>query len=64
MAYKFRIYPDGEQARLFRRTIGCCRLVYNTCLEQKRLERHRSDPRRLSAIDQNKQLADLKAELP
>ncbi|WP_425376380.1 helix-turn-helix domain-containing protein, partial [Rhizobium sullae] len=20
MAYKFRIYPDGEQARLFRRT--------------------------------------------
>ncbi|UWU17123.1 transposase (plasmid) [Rhizobium sullae] len=64
MAYKFRIYPDGEQARLLRRTIGCCRLVYNTCLEQKRLERHRSDPRRLSAIDQNKQLADLKAELP
>ncbi|WP_210191301.1 helix-turn-helix domain-containing protein, partial [Rhizobium sullae] len=36
MAYKFRIYPDAEQARLFRRTIGCCRLVYNTCLEQKR----------------------------
>jgi putative transposase len=64
MAYKFRIYPDEAQARLFRRTIGCCRVVYNTCLEQKRLERHRSEPRRLSAVDQNKQIGDLKAALP
>jgi putative transposase len=64
MAYKFRIYPDEAQARLFRRTIGCCRVVYNTCLEQKRLERERSDPRRLTAVDQNKQLGDLKAALP
>jgi putative transposase len=64
MAYKFRIYPDEAQARLFRRTIGCCRVVYNTCLEQKRLERHRSEPRRLTAVDQNKQIGDLKDALP
>jgi putative transposase len=64
LAYKFRIYPDEAQARLFRRTIGCCRVVYNTCLEQKRLERHRSDPRRLTAVDQNKQIGDLKTALP
>jgi putative transposase len=64
MAYKFRIYPDEAQAQLFRRTIGCCRVVYNACLEQKRLERHRSEPRRLTAVDQNKQIGDLKAELP
>jgi putative transposase len=31
-AYRFRIYPDAEQEVLFRRTIGCCRLVYNLCL--------------------------------
>ena len=62
--FKFRIYPDGEQQRLFRRTAGCCRLVYNLCLEQKRLERHRSEPRRLSAVDQNNQLPELKAALP
>jgi putative transposase len=61
MAYKFRLYPDAAQARLFRRTIGCCRVVYNTCLEQKRLERQRSHPRRLSVVDQHKQLGDLKA---
>jgi hypothetical protein len=28
-AYRFRIYPDATQEELFRRTIGCCRLVYN-----------------------------------
>jgi transposase len=64
MAYRFRLYPDEGQARLFRRTIGCCRVVYNTCLEQKRLERHRSEPRRLTAIDQNNQIGDLKSALP
>lgn len=64
MAYKFRIYPDEVQARLFRRTIGCCRVVYNTCLEQKRLERHRSEPRRLTVADQHKQLQDFKAHAP
>lgn len=26
-AYRFRIYPDAAQEELFRRTIGCCRLV-------------------------------------
>jgi putative transposase len=63
-AYKFRIYPNEAKARLFRRTAGCCRLVYNTCLEQKTLERHRSDPRRLTAIDQHKMLRELKAHAP
>jgi len=50
-AYRFRIYPTAEQEVLFRRTIGCCRLVYNLCLDQKKLERERSDPRRLTAFD-------------
>jgi Helix-turn-helix domain len=26
-AYRFRIYPEGEQESLFRRTVGCCRFV-------------------------------------
>lgn len=42
-AYKFRIYPDVLQDWLFRNTIGCCRVVYNTCLSQRQLEWHRSE---------------------
>jgi putative transposase len=61
-AYKFRIYPDATQEELFRRTVGCCRLVYNLCLAQKTLERERSRPRKLSQFDQIKELTALKAE--
>lgn len=31
-AYRFRFYPTREQENLLRRTIGCCRLVYNKAL--------------------------------
>jgi hypothetical protein len=61
-AYKFRIYPDATQEELFLRTIGCCRLVYNLCLDQKKLERERSNPWRLTAFDQMKELTSLKRE--
>lgn len=61
-AFKFRIYPDDTQEELFRRTVGCCRLVYNLCLDQKMLERERSTPRKLSQFDQIKELTGLKAE--
>ncbi len=38
-AYKFRIYPNNEQALLIAKTIGCCRFVYNYALgEQKKYE--------------------------
>jgi putative transposase len=61
-AYKYRIYPDATQEELFRRSIGCCRLIYNLCLDQKILERQRSSPRSLSAFDQMKELKALKHE--
>ncbi|CAH1692169.1 transposase [Hyphomicrobiales bacterium] len=61
-AYRFRIYPSPDQAGLFRRTVGCCRLVYNLCLDQKTLESHRSAPRRLSYADQCDGLTELKRE--
>ncbi len=63
-AYKFRAYPDPEQESLFWRTAGCCRLVYNLCLEQRRLEWHRSVPRRITAAGQMKELKALKAAAP
>lgn len=61
-AYRFRIYPDVDQEDLFRRTIGCCRLVYNLCLDHKILERKRCNPRKLTAYDHMKELTALKRE--
>jgi len=63
-AYKFRIYPDVEQERLFRRTAGSCRLVYNLCLEQRKMAWNRLNPTSISYIDQHKELKALKAYLP
>ena len=34
-AYKFRLYPTKEQENLLRRTIGCCRKIYNMALEYR-----------------------------
>jgi putative transposase len=64
LGYKYRIYPDAAQERLFRRTVGSCRFVYNLFLEQKKLEWGRSDPRRLTQIDQIKQIPEAKLHFP
>lgn len=34
-AYKFRIYPTGEQKVLFAKTFGCVRFIYNKMLSDK-----------------------------
>ena len=34
-AYKYRIYPTGEQKALLAKTFGCCRFVYNWALNLK-----------------------------
>ncbi len=64
LGYKYRIYPDANQERLFRRTAGCCRFLYNLFLEQKKLEWGRSTPRRLTQIDQIKQIPEAKGHFP
>ena len=33
--FKYRFYPTAEQENLLRRTIGCCRLVYNRALHER-----------------------------
>jgi putative transposase len=33
--FKYRFYPTAEQETLLRRTIGCCRLVYNRALHER-----------------------------
>lgn len=34
-AYKFRIYPNGQQKQFFIETFGCVRFTYNQLLEAK-----------------------------
>ncbi|MEI8397349.1 MAG: RNA-guided endonuclease TnpB family protein [Rhodospirillaceae bacterium] len=63
-AYRYRVYPTTEQENLFRQTVGCCRLVYNLALEQRKLNWHRSKPLRLTSYDQIKELPALKDEVP
>jgi putative transposase len=63
-SYRFRIYPDATQREFFERTVGCCRLLYNLCLDQKKLELERSDPRKLFAFDQINEIPKLKREFP
>lgn len=63
-SYRYRIYPDPAQKEFFDRTIGCCRLLYNLCLDQKKLELERSSPRKLFAFDQINELPQLKRDFP
>lgn len=34
--YRYRIYPTREQQELMAKTFGCCRFVYNRCLDRKK----------------------------
>ena len=38
-AYEYRIYPSNVQREQIERTFGCCRWVYNRCLETRMAER-------------------------
>jgi len=42
MAYEIRIYPNAAQRELAERTFGCCRWVYNRCLETRKAEYERT----------------------
>ena len=35
-AFKFRLYPTGEQAHLICKTFGCVRFVYNKMLAERK----------------------------
>ncbi len=66
MAYRFRIYPSKEQEAAFRRISGCCRLVYNLALEQRRdhWRRYRAKVgRHISVVSQINELPELKREV-
>ena len=35
-AYKFRLYPNNEQAIVLDKTFGCCRFLYNRMLNERK----------------------------
>lgn len=50
--YKYRIYPTREQRELMAKTFGCCRFVYNTCLDRRK-NLYESEKRSISRTDCN-----------
>jgi putative transposase len=62
-AFKYRLYPTGDQQVLINKHIGACRFVYNLALETKQ-EIYRITQSNISAFDLMKQLLDLKESQP
>ena len=60
-AYKYRLYPNKEQQELINKHIGCCRFVYNLCLEKK-INAYKTSKKNLSSFDLMKLLPTLKKE--
>ena len=58
-AYKYRIYPNKEQQELINKHIGCCRYVYNLCLEKK-INAYKTSKKSISCFDFIKLLPSLK----
>ena len=62
-SYKYRLYPNKEQAELIERTFGCCRFVYNRTLAIRQ-EYYNTLGITLKKYDCVKLLPALKAEYP
>jgi putative transposase len=60
-AYRYRFYPTTEQESLLRRTVGCCRFIYNRALAL-RSEAWTQDKERLSGYDLIKKITVWKQE--
>ena len=60
-AYKYRIYPNREQQELINKHIGCCRFIYNLCLEKK-INAYKTSKKSISSFDLINLLPALKKE--
>ena len=60
-AYKYRLYPNKKQQELINKHIGCCRYVYNLCLEKK-INAYKTSKKSISSFDLIKLLPSLKKE--
>jgi putative transposase len=62
-AYSFRLYPTKEQEQQIRRTIGCCRFVYNHFLSRRK-EVYERDGTTLNQYACMRELPELKQQHP
>ena len=62
-AYRYRLYPDKEQAEQIIKTVGCCRYIYNTFLD-KRITAYKETGRMPDYGSLCKELVSLKKGLP
>jgi len=60
-AYKYRVYPTGEQKHVLARTFGCTRFVYNWAFRQK-TDAFYQEQQRLSYKDLSEALTRLKQQ--
>jgi putative transposase len=59
--FKYRIYPNKEQACLIQKTFGCCRFVFNHFLNE-RIDKYRTEGRSPTRFQQDKSLTLLKKD--
>ena len=62
-AYKYRLYPNREQAESFAKHFGCARVVYNWGLEQKS-KAYSESKEKLTCFALTNRLPELKSEKP
>ncbi|WP_200759592.1 helix-turn-helix domain-containing protein [Effusibacillus dendaii] len=62
-AYSFRLYPTKEQEWQIRRTIGCCRFVFNHFLSRRK-EAYERDGSTLNQYACMRELPALKTAAP
>ena len=60
-AYQYRFYPTHEQEQMLRRTVGCCRFVYNRALAIRQ-EAWTQRQEKISGYDLQKKLPQWKKE--
>lgn len=63
-AFRYRIYPTKEQEARMGRWNDALRFLWNLALEQRLLGMSRTDKRYPSAVDQSRELTDLRRVLP
>lgn len=61
LAYKYRLYPNAEQAVMLNKHFGCTRYIWNWALAQK-VERYEKDGERVSVFDLKKRLPEMKRD--
>ncbi len=57
---KVRIYPDNVQKEFISKQLGCCRLVYNKCLEYKETQFKLNNESKIFYVQLSKYLTELK----